>query len=203
MGCSFGKQTPDQRRLARRLPRQRGADHLRRLLRGPRRLPPYAFDGTPIATIKLFGTRVTVTDHSAPACESAARCSRAAGAGGSDQVAYNATDNARHPRGSSRHRWAAPRVTPLPVITASRHRAPMSRRSIGVPADMPDGTHRGAGRGHRRRREQDVRAPRDQGRRHAAHGRPRTRQGSHDRHVGRGPRLWCRERHARGPEQLK
>ena len=101
-------------------------------------------DGYPLASMVIYGARGDDHGHAAPRpSRSAARCSPAGWRRPSDLLAYDASDNDRHPqrrgsRSAGKHaaRRASVRLPPARAVLRRRRAA-----TLGVPAGVPDGTH--------------------------------------------------------------
>ena len=96
---------------------------------------------TPIATVKVFGTRVTVTDNVRPTLAVGGPLFAAGWRRPFDRVTYDATDNTGIRAGrldvaGRTQRDARPCDHRLPAPCSG-----VSKRTIGLPAGVPDGVH--------------------------------------------------------------
>ena len=102
---------------------------------------PRHISGTPIATVKVFGTRVTVTDNVRPTLAVGGPLFAAGWRRPIDRVTYDATDNTGIRAGrldvaGRTQRDARPCDYHLPAPCSG-----VSKRTIGLPAGVPDGVH--------------------------------------------------------------
>ena len=184
-----------------------GKISLRRLLRrrSVPRLPDGGSPNTPIAMVKVFGTRVTVTDNVRPTLKVGGRAARGRLAPAERRVTYDASDStgirARRLEIGGTH--AARRASVrLPPPRAVLERQPAARSAC--PPGVPDGTHSAARIVAEDAAGNETFAQRDDpGRRHPADGRARART----RQVDRACRVTdaasgVAGADARGPEQV-
>ena len=152
------------------------------------------FQNTPIATIKLFGTRVTVTDTTAPDARGRRPAARGRLAPAERPLTYDATDNTGIRAGRLDIGGRTPRDARRPATTASRRRATCSPRTIGRAARAcPTASTPPASWPRTPPATRPSRTP-DPGRRHAADGRARTRPRPFDRDLAHRRRVRRRGR---------